>query len=106
MNIYNLYAGSWLSNCYVLISDGDDGKNHAAVVDPSTNAEDVIRVLKRENAILDMIILTHGHFDHIEALDSLRDVTGAPAFIHREDAEMLCDGEKNAYAFFKRGNST
>ncbi len=47
-----------------------------------------------------MIILTHGHFDHIMSLDSLRERTGAPAYIHKKDAEMLTDGEKNAYSFF------
>lgn len=100
MNIYNLYAGSWLSNCYVLIAEDNDGKKHAAVIDPSADAKDIVEALERENALLDMVILTHGHFDHIMSLDSLRDVTGAPAYIHEADAEMLSDGRKNAYSFF------
>ena len=100
MKIQTMYSASWLSNCHVLISGGNDGKNHAAVIDPSADTEEMIALLEYEDAVLDMIILTHGHFDHIMSLDSLRDATGAPAYVHKDDAEMLTDGRKNAYSFF------
>ncbi len=100
MEIYNLYSGSWGSNCYVLISNDAQGRHRAAVVDPSADARVVTDFLSDKAAALDMIILTHGHFDHILSLDTLRDSTGAPAFIHSLDAEMLSDSGKNAYSFF------
>ncbi|MBQ8409621.1 MAG: MBL fold metallo-hydrolase [Clostridia bacterium] len=100
MDIYNLYPGSWNSNCYVLIGDEVDGQRRAAVVDPSADAREIVQLLNRHGAKLDFIILTHGHFDHIISLDELRDMTGAPAYIHKDDDEMLPDGEKNAYSFF------
>ena len=100
MNIYNLYSGSWLSNCYVLVSNGEDGKNYAAVIDPSADEDEIVRFVKSKDAFVDKIILTHGHFDHIISLDALRDATGAAAYIHEDDAEMLEDSEKNAYSFF------
>ena len=104
MKIRTIHPSSWLSNCHVLISEGEDGKNHAAVVDPSADTEEILCLLKQERAELDMIILTHGHFDHVMSLDALRDETGAPAYIHRDDAEMLSDGRKNAYSFFFRAS--
>ena len=100
MKIHTLCKGSWFSNCYILISTDKLGKNHAAVVDPSIDVEEIVSFLHSEDAVLDMIILTHGHFDHIMSLDSLRDETKAPAYIHKDDAEMLSDGRKNAYSFF------
>lgn len=100
MEVFTLTPHSFGSNCYVIISRDHSGENVAAVIDPSVEAFRITRLIDEKKARLSFIVLTHGHFDHIEALDSLRDVTGAPAFIHREDAEMLCDGEKNAYAFF------
>lgn len=102
MKIYNLYPGSWLSNCYILTANGEDGKKHAAVIDPSAPTEEILNLLESENATLDMIIMTHGHFDHIMSLDALRHATGAPACIHTDDAEMLTDSKKNAYSFFFR----
>ena len=95
MEIYSLFPGSWGSNCYVIISDG-----HAAVIDPSASAQRIIDFVRETGATLDYIILTHGHFDHIMALDTLRDAANVPAYIHEADAEMLCDGKKNAHYFF------
>ena len=103
MQVLNLYSGSWLSNCYVLISNSADGSAHAAVVDPSAPAEKILATLKAHNATLDMIIMTHGHFDHIMSLDELRDATLAPVLIHKDDNEMLTDSQKNAYSFFFGG---
>ena len=100
MTVHNLYSGSWLSNCYALISRGSDGVAHAAVIDPSTPTEKICEFLDVQGAVLDMIILTHGHFDHMMSLDSLRAHTGAPTHIHEDDADMLGDSEKNAYSFF------
>ena len=100
LKIHTLCKGSWFSNCYVLISTDKSGKNHAAVVDPSIDVDDITALLQCEEASLDMIILTHGHFDHIMSLDELREKAGAPAYIHKDDSEMLADGRKNAYTFF------
>lgn len=101
MKILNICEGSWASNCYALISDG-----HAFIIDPSASLKATLEVLEREGAALDGILLTHGHFDHILSLDTLREATGAPAYIHKEDAIMLTDGKKNAfYELFNRERS-
>ncbi len=42
---------------------------------------------------LDLMVATHGHFDHISAAIRLREVTGAPLAVHREDAAWLREGE-------------
>jgi glyoxylase-like metal-dependent hydrolase (beta-lactamase superfamily II) len=103
LEIYNLCEGSWSSNCYALISRGADGQNHAAIVDPSATAQNIVAFLDDKQARLEFIILTHGHFDHILELDKLRSLTGAPAYIHKNDAEMLGNGRKNAFSLFFGG---
>lgn len=96
MEIQNLYPGSWGSNCY-LLTVGE----HAAVVDPSADAKTIVNAVKSQGAKLEYILLTHGHFDHIVSVDSLRDATGAPLWVHEDDAGMLTDAHKNAfYTFF------
>ena len=99
LEIYTLYPRSFGSNCYILINE-DGVKRSAAVIDPSVDCNEIISFLSSKGAILEKIILTHGHFDHILSLDTLRAQTGAYAYIHEGDAEMLLDGDKNAYSFF------
>ena len=95
MNIYTLFPDSFGANCYLLISHG-----RAAVIDPSVNAEKILEFVKSTGAALDKVILTHGHFDHIESIDSLREKNPVPVYVHKDDNEMLTDGEKNAHALF------
>lgn len=96
MQILNLYPGSWGSNCYLLL----DGA-HAAVVDPSANADRILDAVRDAGATLEHILLTHGHFDHIVSIDALRERTKLPVRIHKEDLELPADAEKNAfYTFF------
>ncbi len=96
MEVINICEGSWTSNCYAVISDG-----HALVIDPSSSSKAIIETLASRSAVLDGILLTHGHFDHMISLDTLREKTSVPAYVHSDDAIMLTDGRKNAfYDFF------
>ena len=97
MEIQNLYPGSWGSNCYLLTAG-----SHAALVDPSADASTLMDAVAARGCTLDMILLTHGHFDHIVSVDTLRQRTGTPLLIHKDDAPMLTDAKKNAfYTFFR-----
>ena len=95
LDIYNLTPEGFGSNCYILTV----GKR-AIIIDPSARAERITSFLTEKGVQPEYIVLTHGHFDHISSLDTLRNATLAPAYIHKDDNEMLTDGEKNAYAFF------
>lgn len=86
---------SFGANTYAIISDG-----HAIVIDPSVTVGAITSALAEENAVLDAVVLTHGHFDHIVSIDTLRDALGVKVYIHEDDAEMLTDGSKNAFLTF------
>ena len=92
MKIENLYPGMWGSNCYLLTSG-----SHAAVVDPSADAKTIYNRLAQGGLTLDYILLTHGHFDHIISIDSLRDLTGASVWIHETEWKFPEDSHKNAF---------
>ena len=79
-------------NAYIFFLEGE---KRAVAVDPSYNAQAMLNYLKEEETQLEVILLTHGHFDHIAGVDVLREATGAPVYIHEADAQMLEDPEKN-----------
>jgi glyoxylase-like metal-dependent hydrolase (beta-lactamase superfamily II) len=96
MKICTVCAESFGSNTYLIVSD-----SHALVVDPSVSVSAILNAVRAEDAFLEGILLTHGHFDHVLSLDSLRSASGVDASIHEDDAIMLTDGRKNAfYEFF------
>ncbi len=96
MRIVPLYPGSFAANSYLLEDDG-----HALIVDPSSSASSILRRIQADGCVPDGILLTHGHFDHILSIDTLRlAVPGLPLYIHRADAPMLTDGDKNAFTAF------
>ncbi len=98
MKIVTLYPDTFAANTHLLISDG-----HALVVDPGADTDEIITRAEEESAKIEGILLTHGHFDHIFSLDTLRERLGIGAMVHKDDAEMLTDGRKNAsYTFFRR----
>jgi glyoxylase-like metal-dependent hydrolase (beta-lactamase superfamily II) len=100
MNVIALCLGPLHTNCYVIY--GKDKR--AAVIDPAFFADRIERVLENEGLILDKILLTHAHFDHIMAVEDLRK-KGAELYLHIEDEEMLYDPEKN-YSLEFTGRAT
>lgn len=77
-------------NIYVLIE-----KDHAAIVDPGGNYEEISSFLKDNHYVLDYILLTHGHADHIGALNPLKEEFGAEVIAHIEEKELLETPEMN-----------
>ena len=95
MKIIPFYARGWESNSYLIVSSGQ-----AALIDAGVSTKAVLEELTKENAGLEYIFLTHGHFDHTVTADALREATGAKLVIHKDDEEMLADAHKSALATF------
>lgn len=89
MEIKTINCGLLDTNCYIL-SVGND----AVVFDPDGEKEKILDLLS--GLTLRAVILTHGHFDHIGAVDCICLETGAKLYINAEDGEMLADPNKNA----------
>lgn len=90
MDIQTIVVGTLEENCYILTHNGE-----AAVVDPGAQGDKIISEIEKSGAKLKMILLTHGHFDHIGAVSHLARYSGAPVYIHTMDAPMLRDNVKN-----------
>ena len=93
--------GAMGANCYLFYCP--DTKK-AVVIDPGAEGKKVYRWLAEKGLQVEYILLTHGHVDHIEAVDELKDLLGnVKVGIHAGDAEMLTDGRKNLSAYFGPG---
>jgi len=86
MTVEHFVVGPLATNCYLLKSETS---GEAVVIDPGGVTGELMRALERVD--LAAVILTHGHFDHIQGVEEIVAGTGAPVMIHELDASMLTD---------------
>ncbi|MDE5753544.1 MAG: MBL fold metallo-hydrolase [Oscillospiraceae bacterium] len=91
MEMITLVLGELGTNCYIL----DCGNNQVVAIDIGGTPQKVLNILKTENLNLKAILLTHGHYDHVAGVESVRQATGAEVYIHEKDAIMLESGKAN-----------
>ena len=76
------------TNCYIVF---DDEIKKAVIIDPADEAEYLISGLGQLKVQLCAILLTHGHFDHIQAVPEIKEKFSVPVYVHRADEEALKD---------------
>ena len=79
IHLHTLPLGEWSTNCYVLT-----GGQESLIVDPAAEAERILAAVA--GTTVKAILLTHAHPDHLQALDQVRQATGAPLGLHPADA--------------------
>jgi hydroxyacylglutathione hydrolase len=84
--IKRLVVGALSANCWIV---GARDTGEGMVIDPGGNADAILQAITDSGLDISIIVLTHGHSDHIAALFDIRDSTGAAVAIHREDADFL-----------------
>ena len=82
MQIRVVETGAFFENCYIIWGSTDQ----AIVVDPGDDAALILDDLRKNGLVPCAYFLTHGHIDHISALDDLLAVFPAPVYLNREDA--------------------
>lgn len=102
MKIVQLEVGNLGTNCYIAYCEET---KQALVIDPGGGVDRIAAVLNREGLRLAAIINTHGHADHVLGNVKLKELTGAPLWIHGDDADMLGSGSKNLSAFIGAATS-
>lgn len=97
MNIETITVGPLATNCYVVI---DDSGETAILIDPGAEPDRIIARINSKQVLINTILLTHGHADHIGAVPELKDELRAKVMIHKADAHMLKSAEYSLGVLF------
>lgn len=99
MEIKRLIVGMVQTNCYIVMNS--DTKE-AVIVDPGDNAPAIERAVAEKGTKVKAILLTHGHFDHVMAMEALRKDYGVPVYAHEEEVQILADPNMNLSCNYMR----
>lgn len=81
--------GYFAENCFFYI---DDQTKHGFIIDPGAQARGLLSLIRKNGWIIEKILLTHGHFDHIGAVEELRSALCGPhILVHC--ADRVNDGD-------------
>lgn len=87
--------GPLQTNGYLLEHQGE-----AVMVDPGGEENRVNTLLQERGLNLKAIWLTHAHFDHIGAVQPLREKWGCPVYLHQEEKDWLVNPNLNGSGLF------
>jgi glyoxylase-like metal-dependent hydrolase (beta-lactamase superfamily II) len=79
-------VGPMDNNAY-LVTCSETGET--LLIDAANDADELISLVRENAPKLTLIVTSHQHFDHWQALEALAEATGAPTAAHEIDAEPL-----------------
>ena len=89
MDVVALTVGPVAENCYLVRRDAS--ADRALLIDPGDEPDRLIAAVDASGAMVEAILLTHAHFDHVGAVAPLARHTGAPVYCPRGEAFVLLD---------------
>lgn len=94
--VTRMVCGPLQNNVYVL-EDRDAGR--AALVDPGIEPEPVFEHIEANNLTVELILLTHAHFDHVFSLAEAKRRFDADIAVHSADLHLLSHLVQTAYSW-------
>jgi hydroxyacylglutathione hydrolase len=88
--------GSIQTNCYIV----DNQDRSCLIFDPGGEGKKLINLLNSRGLKPCAILLTHAHFDHIGAVDEVRNYYKIPVYVHKQEEKWLGDPSLNGSQFF------
>ncbi|MEW9500413.1 MBL fold metallo-hydrolase [Jeotgalibacillus marinus] len=89
--------GPLQTNAYIVYND----EQNCLIIDPGEEETKLRQFIEQKKLTPTAIILTHAHFDHIGAVDPIRDHYKIPVYVHEEEKKWLSDSSKNGSSFFQ-----
>lgn len=92
MKIQEITGGELPTNAYFIT---DEATGDCALIDPGFYNHELQRLIQQAGTHFKMILLTHGHWDHIAGVAQIQKETGAQVFIYEDDCSFLWDASRN-----------
>lgn len=92
MEIQYRVLGAIGTNVYFLINKET---KETLLVDPADNAPYLLEQIKMRGYDMKAILLTHGHFDHIYAVNDLKKRLDVPVYAYADEAVLMSDSWMN-----------
>lgn len=86
MEIKRLVLGLVRTNCYIVYSEET---KKAVIIDPAADSRRIMEEISGLGVVPEAVLLTHGHFDHMLAAESLKNGYQIPICVHKADAELV-----------------
>jgi glyoxylase-like metal-dependent hydrolase (beta-lactamase superfamily II) len=90
IKVKKIISGSLEENCYSVY---DSERLRAAIIDPGEDGGKVIFEIKKDKLKPELLINTHGHYDHVLSDDQIRFEFKIPLAIHKHEAQILSGGD-------------
>ena len=97
MEIKNVLVSEAYTNCYLVKNEEND---EGFIIDPGGSALKISRCVEQMGMTPKAILLTHGHFDHIGAVDELRDRYNIKVYVSEEESKFMQNYNNNLSVFF------
>src|SRR5438128_7557149 len=78
-------VGAFQENCYLY---GCPQTREAVIIDPGDEPERILQTIRELELIPKYILNTHGHIDHIGAIDAVSEIYPVPLAIHSDDVYL------------------
>jgi glyoxylase-like metal-dependent hydrolase (beta-lactamase superfamily II) len=88
-------------NCYLLY---EEGRAEGVLVDPGSDPAALRQGIDAAGVKPVLILATHGHFDHVGAVQAMKEAYGAPFALAKADADYL-DVLEDSFAFYGMGST-
>lgn len=94
--------GSVSTNCYLL---KNKNTGELLIVDPADHAQEIFSRIREMQAKPAAILLTHGHYDHILAVEDVKKEYQIPVYACEKEAGTLLDSSANLSGYGNRSCS-
>ena len=92
MLVKTLVVGMMQNNCYIIT---DEATLKCAIIDPGAESGTILDFIESNKLKPEIIIITHGHFDHSMALESLLEVYNIPVYINAKEVNRGGERERH-----------